>query len=233
MSADGTPEGAKNFYLANRPSQPRATIEMWRPTILQMIQDGMSCKVAHSWMETHAEQHKLPIPALTTVRDWMTQLRSKDPKAGHQSPRRLKEESILRDQLPKKSPGGEREPRAADLQGDGLKHPDLFLFAVKEFPEHSKTEAEFREAVLPVFLERQPGMQDMYDYYRKMTAAGRNELACQAFEKLPAMGRAQFISHYADIHTILRANSVTSESWIEGIFRGRREFQKNSELAGS
>jgi len=77
MSANGTPESVLTYYLAHRPAERQPTIDMWTPTLLQMLADGVTAKIAHAWILKHKDTLAMPAPALSTLRDWMTKIRNK------------------------------------------------------------------------------------------------------------------------------------------------------------
>lgn len=86
MSAESTPESALSYYFAHRPTDRQPTIQMWTPILRQLLADGVSAKAAHVWICEHKDKLSMPIPAASTLRDWMTKIRnSKENQPLHRS----------------------------------------------------------------------------------------------------------------------------------------------------
>lgn len=238
MMAIYNSESVLSYYFSNRPVNSRATFEIWRPTLLQMIQDGLPAKAAHAWMVANKEHLQLPIPASTTVRDWMSELRPtkkrqvKPPKeelkltdsarivtavSGSESETDRKQSSPELKSLPEKAE-----------EGAGTEHPDLYELPIAVIPEGAANETEtgFREVLTPQFVERNDRMQEMRLHYQALPATQRSKLAEAAFARLDAGNEAAFISHYADIYVITRDSNATLTTWTQGILRGMRALKE-------
>lgn len=237
-----TPESVLNFYLTHRPISSRAALETWRPTVIQMIKEKVTCKAAHAWMEANQDKLRVPIPAMTTLRDWMGKVRSEEKE-------RLKSEAELNATEAKGEQTGittkvkpTRGPATLPVDPtpvpDGpedaasCQHPDLFRLPIADVPAEaaSLSEGKFRELILPQFQVRNEMMQTVRKHYRSLRADQRSDLAQAAFANLDSTNEMEFISRYADIYSILRMENATVETWMQGLFRGMQAL--NDEKVG-